>query len=125
MKVNLEKEYDRIEWNFLEQILHFLSFNHSFDELILECITSASLALSWNGRVLPSFNPTQGLRQGTFYLHTIIFLSMEVLGQIISKSVEQKQWRPIRLARNCPCIYLMFSLLTIYYSLVKLHFHKE
>lgn len=40
LKVDLEKAYDRIDWGFLESVLPYTGFNHSFQRLILKCITS-------------------------------------------------------------------------------------
>lgn len=108
LKVDLEKAYDRIEWSFLREVLSFSGFQSHFCDLILNCISSASLSVSWNGAVLPPFKPTRGLRQGDPLSPYLFVLCMEVLGQTISRAVELKTWTPVRLARPGPMVSHIF-----------------
>lgn len=64
LKVDLEKAYDRVEWPFLEEVLKITGFNSTLVHLILQCTTSVSMSVSWNGDLLEPFQPTRGLRQG-------------------------------------------------------------
>lgn len=63
LKVDLKKAYDRVDWGFLEEVLQFTGLKPILVRLILQCITSTSLAISWNGELLESFQPTRGLWQ--------------------------------------------------------------
>lgn len=62
LKVDLEMAYDRIEWSFLAEVLSCSGFNRHFSDLIMTCIQSVSLGISWNGQILESFQPSRGLR---------------------------------------------------------------
>lgn len=57
VKVDFEKAYDWIEWNFLETIVHIIGFDDHITSLIMFCIKSASLTIIWNGSKLQSFKP--------------------------------------------------------------------
>lgn len=57
-KIDLEKPYDWIKWSFL-QVMLSVGFSLHTTELIMYCITSAKLAVLWNGNILLEFSPTK------------------------------------------------------------------
>ncbi|GAU21723.1 hypothetical protein TSUD_328480 [Trifolium subterraneum] len=63
-KIDLEKAYDNVSWEFLHLCLIKNGFPPMSIKLIMFCVISSSLSIMWNGRRLPSFTPTRGLRQG-------------------------------------------------------------
>jgi hypothetical protein len=63
-KIDLEKAYNRVNWDFLQSILEHFRFPEGTIRLIMFCIRFTSLTLLWNGSKLPSFSPNLGLRQG-------------------------------------------------------------
>lgn len=74
----------------------------------MTCISTASLSLCWNGKKLPGFTPSRGLRQGDPLSPYLFVLCMEVLGQKITKAVESQQWRPVNLSRQGPKVSHVF-----------------
>lgn len=79
LKVDLDKGYDRIDWGFLESVLPCTGFNHSFQRLILKCITSETLSVCWNGGNLEAFSPSRGLQQGDPLSLYLFVMCMETL----------------------------------------------
>lgn len=49
LKIYLEKAYDRVEKDFLEDILHKVGFNDHFMQRFYEVYAQASLSILWNG----------------------------------------------------------------------------
>ena len=49
LKLDLEKAYDRIRWDFLEDILYAAKLPHIWIKWIMECVTNPGMSLLWNG----------------------------------------------------------------------------
>ena len=61
-KIDLEKAYDKVSWNFLKETLEEFGFPKVSLSLIMSCVTSSNLSILWNGSRLDNFAPTRGLR---------------------------------------------------------------
>nr|XP_029148804.1 uncharacterized protein LOC114925364 [Arachis hypogaea] len=109
-KIDLEKAYDRVDWRFLEATLVRFRFPKATINLILNCVTSSSLAVLWNGNRLQNFNPKRGLRQGDPMSPYLFVLCIEMLACFISHRVSQGLWNPVAVSRNGPRLsHLMFA----------------
>lgn len=104
IKVDLEKAYARIDWGFLMAMLQQSSFGLTFQELIMNTISSTTLSVCWNGIPLQPFTPSWGLRQGAPLSPYLFVLCMEVLGQVISREIQESRWLLVSIAPSCPKI---------------------
>jgi hypothetical protein len=86
-KLDLDKAYDRVNWNFLKDTLVKFKFPPIIISLIMFGITSASNKILWNGSKTDTFIPTRGLRQGDPLSPYLFVLCMERLGALINKQV--------------------------------------
>jgi hypothetical protein len=62
VKLDFNKAYDRMEWNFLETVLVAFGFNEKVVHLLMQCVTTVQFTLLLNGGIWASFHPTRGLR---------------------------------------------------------------
>ncbi|GKE03670.1 putative reverse transcriptase domain, reverse transcriptase zinc-binding domain protein, partial [Tanacetum coccineum] len=86
-KVDIQKAYDTVDWEFLGLILKCFGFHPTMVQWIMACVTSTSFSLSLNGVIHGYFKGRRGLRQGdpiSAYLFTLV---MEVLTLIIQRRV--------------------------------------
>jgi len=64
IKIDMEKAFDRMEWNFLFAILAKLGFHPTWINWIRICITSPSFSILINGSPYGHFTSARSLRQG-------------------------------------------------------------
>ncbi|KAG7578919.1 Reverse transcriptase domain [Arabidopsis thaliana x Arabidopsis arenosa] len=102
LKLDLEKAYDRIRWDFLEDTLRAAGFSEVWVTRIMQCVTGPSMRLLWNGEKTDAFKPLRGLRQGDPLSPYLFVLCMERLCHLIERSIDDKKWKPISLSRGGP-----------------------
>ena len=82
IKLDLEKAYDRLEWNFIHKVLHAFHFPPKLTRIIISCISSTDISILVNGGMLDSFEPSRGIRQGDPLSPYIFILCMEYLSHL-------------------------------------------
>ncbi|XP_016164225.1 uncharacterized protein LOC107606708 [Arachis ipaensis] len=109
-KIDLEKAYDSVSWEFLEQSLLMFGFPGTIVSLIMKCVKSSSLSLMWNDNRLDGFQPKRGLRQGDLMSPYLFVICMERLSCLIARQVEVGRWKPVTVSRGGPVIsHLLFA----------------
>lgn len=49
VKIHLQKAYDRLYWEFIEDTLRKATFPEPFIKLTMFCVSSCSMQVLWNG----------------------------------------------------------------------------
>jgi len=62
-KLDMAKAYDRVEWPFLNAMLHKLGFDDVFCQWIMECVQTVSYSVIINGEAMGHIVLCRGLRQ--------------------------------------------------------------
>ncbi|GKC31694.1 RNA-directed DNA polymerase, eukaryota, reverse transcriptase zinc-binding domain protein, partial [Tanacetum coccineum] len=90
-KIDLQKAYDTISWNFLKSILGLFGFHEKMVHWIMTCVTSAKFSINVSGERIGYFKGGRGLRQGDPISPYLFTLVMEVLTLIIKKNIESAE----------------------------------
>jgi len=99
---DIEKAFDNVSWEFLDNCLHDFGFPDITIKLIMHCVTSSYFSILWNENKLPQFKPTHGLRQGDPLSSYLFILCMEKLSMAINHEVNQGSWKPIHITTTGP-----------------------
>ncbi|KAH9735402.1 putative ribonuclease H protein [Citrus sinensis] len=108
IKVDLEKAYDRLSWDFIQDTLLETGLPTDFVHITMNCITTARMNVLWEGECTDDFIPSRGIRQGDPISPYIFVLFIERLSHGICHAVNMGEWKPIRLARHGTPLTLFF-----------------
>ena len=102
IKLNMEKSYDRIEWNYIFTTLEKIGFHRKFIEWIKSCITIVSFSILVNGIPGKQFKPMHGLRKGILCPHIYLFiLCAELLaGEVYQLSFYDSKDLGVKIGRS-------------------------
>jgi len=108
IKVDLEKAYDLLHWDFFINTLKDLSFNNHFVSIIKHCMDSCSMQVLANKEKTMKFIPTRGIQQGEPLFLFLFVLYMECFSHLINRSVENKECKHVVLSRKGSLISHLF-----------------
>lgn len=87
IKVDLEKAYDRVRWEFIHDSLIDAHLPQNLIDIIMRCTSSPHMQVLWNGSLTEEFVPSRGIRQGDPLSPYLFVLGMERLGHSILQAV--------------------------------------
>ena len=96
IKIDLEKAYDRLNWNFAKKFPNDCKFPPNLINIIHHCITSPSFKILWNEDKADTFTLTRGIRQGDPLSPYLFVICMDRLSHIIADQVEAHYWKAMR-----------------------------
>lgn len=99
IKIDLQKAYDKISWEFLQDLLNYMNFPPLWVQLIMQCVTTVSFRVQVNGGLSEQFLPKAGLRQGDPISPNLFILCVNVLSGLLIKCQDSKI-KGIKVARG-------------------------
>lgn len=83
LKVDLQKAYDTIHWDFIEEALRYLKFDNIFIGWLMECVSTTSFSVSINGQLHGFFKGKRELRQRDPLSPYLFTICIEILSRSI------------------------------------------
>nr|XP_021851943.1 uncharacterized protein LOC110791500 [Spinacia oleracea] len=108
VKLDMNKAYDRVKWEFLFAALHAFGFPPYWINIIRQCVTTVSYQVLVNGEPTASFRPTCGLRQGDPLSPYLFVLCMEILSALLRRAEGSHRIEGIAISRGAPPISHLF-----------------
>jgi len=100
VKVDYEKAYDSVNWDFLYYMLNRLGFCDKWVGWIRECLTSSSVSVLVNGSPTKEFVPKRGLRQGDPMAPFLFLIVAEGLAGLVRQAVKKELYSGIKVGSN-------------------------
>ena len=109
-KLDLSKAYDRVDWEYLRGAMIRLGFQDRWVNWVMQCVTTVSFSVNFNGVPHQKFKPTRGLRQGDPLSPYLFLLVADGLFALLRKQVANGNLRPLSICRQAPLItHLLFA----------------
>lgn len=62
VKIDMEKAYDRLKWVFIKETCEDAKLPPKFIRLVMQCVSTPSMQVLWNGGLTEEFKPSRGIR---------------------------------------------------------------
>lgn len=110
IKLDLNKAYDRVCWDFLFKVLDRLGFDSVWIDWVKQCVCTVKYSIYVNGAQVCNVIPYRGLRQGDPLSPYLFLFVADVFSIIIQKAIQNKSLKGIRMKRECPVVsHLLFA----------------
>ena len=86
LKLDFQKAYDRLDWEFLRPALDRRGFDDRRLSWVMQLVRSGSTAINFNGVVGPYLRSSRGVRQGDPISPLLFNLAVDVLVSILDKA---------------------------------------
>lgn len=120
LKLDMSKTYNRVEWNFMEQMMNKLGFAKDFVGLIIRCISSVAYSVRINHDIYGKIKPQRGLRQGD-PLSSYLFAICAHSRRFYLKQSVINGFRELRLHLNALLFHIYSLQMTVLYFFVLRH----
>lgn len=109
-KLDLSKAYDRVDWDFLEKALLKWGFSQQWVSHVMACVRSVKFSVKFNGKLLESFSPSRGLRQGDPLSPFLFLFVADALSALVNKAIVEDGLEPVKICQRAPPIsHLLFA----------------
>ncbi|CAJ2672027.1 unnamed protein product [Trifolium pratense] len=108
-KVDFEKAYDTINWNFLERMMIKMGFAEGWMKWIRACIFISSMSVLVNGSPTEEFKVCKGLRQGDPLSPFLFLIAAEGLSGMIKRAVEIGKFQGYKVSNSLQFQILQFA----------------
>ncbi|KAM2798115.1 hypothetical protein COP1_003107 [Malus domestica] len=117
IKLDMNKAYDRVEWDFLKVVMGHLGFERRWIDMVMCCVKTVEFSILINKRPGKAFKPFKGLQQGDPLSPYLFLIISEVLSLLIKKAVHQGYLEGIRISTSGPVLsHLLFADDTLFFS---------
>ena len=99
-KVDYEKAYDSVSWDFLLYLLRRMGFHSKWIRWMDGCLKSASISVFVNGSPSHEFIPQRGLRQGDPLAPFLFNIVAEALNGLVREAIGKNLYRGFSVGSN-------------------------
>lgn len=107
-KVDFEKDFDSINWGYLDFIVDQMNFGCKWRKWISICLSSTKSYVLVNGAPTDEFEISRGVHQGVPLSPFLFILAMEGLNIVVKSACEKPLFCGVKLPRDGPSVSHVF-----------------
>jgi hypothetical protein len=88
LKLDFEKAYDRVNWEFLREVLLRKGFSAGVVHLLMQLVVGGKTAININGEIGPYFRNARGVRQGDPLSPVLFDFMVDALAAMLARANE-------------------------------------
>ncbi|GKV45492.1 hypothetical protein SLEP1_g52564 [Rubroshorea leprosula] len=116
-KVDFEKAYDKVSWDFVDYMLMRTGFTAKWRKWIKECLQSSMISILVNGSPTKQFSVNKGIRQGDPLSPFLFLLVVEGLNGLMQLAVDKDLFKGVRIGNgNVAVSHLQFADDTLFFG---------
>ncbi|KAA3469290.1 reverse transcriptase [Gossypium australe] len=115
LKLDMNKAYNRVEWDFLKQMMLKMGFSNRWVNILLHCVRSVTYLVTMNREVGRQFSPRRGLRQGDPFSLYLFLIYCEGLSPFMQQALHDNMVRGLRLAAKAHRFRTCYSRMIVYF----------
>lgn len=104
----MNKAYDRIEWQYLENIMRAMGFKDKWIQLVMMCVTTVRYQIVLDDNLLGHIIPSRGLRQGDTLSPYLFILCAEGIFALMTQNERSGAIHGCRVAAGAPILTHLF-----------------
>ncbi|GJT70951.1 RNA-directed DNA polymerase, eukaryota, reverse transcriptase zinc-binding domain protein [Tanacetum coccineum] len=108
-KVDFEKAFDSVRWDFLDEVLKFFGFGDKWCSWIQSCLNSSRGSILINGSPTEEFKFFKGLKQGDPLSPFLFILIMESLHLSFQRVVDVGMFKGIKLNSSTTLSHMFYA----------------
>lgn len=107
-KLDISKAYDRVRWDYLEEMLQTMNFPDKWVYLLMSCFKYVKYSIVLNGIECGKISPIRGLRQRDPFSPYLFLIIAQDLSKLIQDAVDRKQREGFSVVKNAPMVTHLF-----------------
>lgn len=108
IKLDMSKAYDRVEWEFLHEVMKRMNFSEDWIGRVMKCVSSVSYSILVNGSPQEYFKPSRGLRQGDPLSPYLFLLCAEGFSALLKREESLLNLAGFQINKHCQSLTHLF-----------------
>ncbi|GLT31149.1 hypothetical protein SLA2020_059080 [Shorea laevis] len=108
IKLDLSKAFDRVDWDFLQRVMHVLGLPWTWVNRVMTCVRTVRYSILVNGSLTEEFTPSRGLRHGDPLSPFLFLFCAEGLSSMLSNAMQTRALQGSKVCRGGPQLSHLF-----------------
>lgn len=119
IKLDLNKAYDSLNWDFLQYVLSCFGVHPFMIQLIYACVSSADFQVLNNGSPSQHFTSSSSLRHGDLLSRCLFVVGLKVLADFMDLAVKNSNFSSFAISFRIICLRMIVLVRSVSTNFIK------